>query len=155
MRTVKWKGVAMSVSKDRKTCGGRVELHCHLDGSLPLETVRALTGRKDITLSDLQAEPDCRSLKEYLEKFDIPLLAMQTREGLYAAARDFIHSLEGDGVRYVEVRFAPMQSVHPGLSCGQVLESVLEGLLQARRETGIDSRVIVCTVRHHPQEKNL
>lgn len=155
MRTVKWKGVAMSVSKDRKTCGGRVELHCHLDGSLPLETVRALTGRKEITLSDLQAEPDCRSLKQYLEKFDIPLSAMRTREGLYAAARDFIHSLEGDGVRYVEVRFAPMQSVHPGLSCGQVLESVLEGLLQARRETGIDSRVIVCTMRHHPQEKNL
>ena len=133
----------------------KLELHCHLDGSLPLETVRALTGRKEITLSDLQAEPDCRSLKEYLEKFDIPLSAMQTREGLYAAARDFIHSLEGDGVRYVEVRFAPMQSVHPGLSCGQVLESVLEGLLQARRETGIDSRVIVCTMRHHPQEKNL
>ena len=51
----------MSVSKDRKTCGGRVELHCHLDGSLPLETVRALTGGKEITLSDLQVEPDCRS----------------------------------------------------------------------------------------------
>ena len=53
----------MSDRKDRKACGGRVELHCHLDGSLPLETVRAQTGRREITLSDLQAEPDCQSLK--------------------------------------------------------------------------------------------
>lgn len=156
----------MSVSKHGKEyvmCGktkksdnrGRVELHCHLDGSLPLETVRALTGRADLTLEDLQARPDCGSLKEYLEKFDLPLEGMQTREGLVRAAADFLYSLKEDAIRYVEVRFAPMQSVHPQLSCRQVLESVLEGLERAGKETGIDGRVIVCAMRHHSEETNL
>ena len=49
----------------------------------------------------------------------------------------------------------PCSRCIPDCPAGQVLESVLEGLLQARRETGIDSRVIVCAMRHHPQEKNL
>lgn len=134
---------------------GRVELHCHLDGSLPLETVRALTGNDALTLGDLEADSRCKNLKEYLEKFDLPLAGMQTGAGLFRAASDFLRSLKKDDIRYVEVRFAPMLSVHPGLSCRQVLENVLEGLSQAAFETGITSQVIVCAMRHHSEEMNL
>ena len=151
----KMKEFAMSCELGQKTCGGRVELHCHLDGSLPLETVRALTGGKEITLSDLQVEPDCRSLKEYLEKFDIPLSAMQTREGLYAAARDF-YTFSGGGWRPL---CGSAICAHAVGASRTVLRAGA-GECAGRTFAGppgdrIDSRVIVCAMRHHPQEKNL
>ena len=72
----------------------KVDLHCHLDGSLNLETVRNLTGKQEISWEDLQAAADCDSLKTYLEKFDLPLLGMQTAEGLREAAMSFLLDLK-------------------------------------------------------------
>lgn len=46
----------------------KVELHCHLDGSLTLASVREILG-KDISPEELQVQPDCQNLAEYLQKF--------------------------------------------------------------------------------------
>lgn len=133
----------------------KVDLHCHLDGSLNLETVRKLTGKPEILWEDLQAAPDCDSLKTYLEKFDLPLLGMQTAEGLREAAKSFLLDLKKENVMYVEVRFAPQLSAHEGLDCAQVIEAVLEGLREAEAICGISWRVICCAMRHHTMEQNL
>ena len=53
----------------------KVELHCHLDGSLPMGIIRELLGR-DVKKEELQVRDDCRNLAEYLEKFDLPLSCM-------------------------------------------------------------------------------
>ena len=55
----------------------KVELHCHLDGSLSPGLIRSLLGRS-ISDSELMVAPECRSLAEYLEKFSLPLSCMQT-----------------------------------------------------------------------------
>ena len=133
----------------------KVDLHCHLDGSLNLETVRNLTGKQEISWEDLQAAADCDSLKTYLEKFDLPLLGMQTAEGLREAAKSFLLDLKKENVMYVEVRFAPQLSVHEGFGCSQVIEAVLEGLREAEAICQISWRVICCAMRHHTMEQNL
>lgn len=50
----------------------RLDLHCHLDGSLSQGCIEELLGRS-VKLEELQADMDCQSLAEYLEKFEIPL----------------------------------------------------------------------------------
>ena len=50
----------------------KIDLHCHLDGSLTLESVRKITGR-NVAPEELQADDRCRDLAEYLKKFDIPI----------------------------------------------------------------------------------
>ena len=54
----------------------KVELHCHLDGSLSPGLIRSLLGR-NISDSELMVAPECRSLAEYLEKFSLPLSCMK------------------------------------------------------------------------------
>ena len=54
----------------------KVELHCHLDGSLSREFVEKRFG-KQVPLSELQADRDCESLAQYLEKFSLPLSCLQ------------------------------------------------------------------------------
>lgn len=131
----------------------KIDLHCHLDGSLPLATISDLAGR-EVSLAEVRAADDCASLREYLKKFDLPLSCMQTSAGLRRAAGDFLRSLTKDHICYAEVRFAPMLSVNEHLDCRQVMEAVLSGLAEASEECGIICRTIVCTMRHHSAERN-
>ena len=68
-----------------------IELHLHLDGSLRPETVWELAKEQNIKLpantvdevrDQMQVPEDCRTLEEYLTRFDLPLLVLQTREAL-------------------------------------------------------------------------
>lgn len=132
----------------------KIDLHCHLDGSMTLECMRELLGR-EVELSQVQVPKNCQSLAQYLEKFAVPLQCIQTKEGLKKAAREFLLDLQKDNVRYVEVRFAPQLSVEQGLNCKQVMEAVLEGLQEAKLKCGIEYQVIACMMSHHDEETNL
>ncbi|MGI6006292.1 MAG: adenosine deaminase [Ruminococcus sp.] len=132
----------------------KLELHCHLDGSLSLEFIRERLGEQ-IPLSALQVKEDCRNLSEYLEKFALPLRCLQDEEGLMGAGYDFIKNAAGENVRYVEVRFAPGLSREQGLTVKQILESLLKGLEKGRENFGVNFNVIVCAMRQHSEEDNL
>ena len=132
----------------------KIDLHCHLDGSLTLECVQDLY-EKPVTLQELQVSEDCQNLAEYLEKFDLPLECLQTADGLKKASKAFLCDLTKDQVSYVEVRFAPLLHINKQLSCEQILEAVIEGLEEAKKETGIYYNVIACAMRHHTEEESM
>ena len=139
----------------------RVELHCHLDGSLNIDSVQEMLKEQGYVYEreelrkKLEVEPDCTSLTEYLEKFDLPLRCLQTKEGLERAAYELVRDVAAEGVRYIEVRFAPMLSTEQGLSCREVIASVVEGLKAGAREYRVFASAIVCAMRHHSLEQNM
>lgn len=140
---------------DRKTILElpKIELHSHLDGSLSIGAVRTLLGRT-VEPEELMVAEDCKSLAEYLEKFNVPLACLQTTEGLKRGGYDFMEQISSEGLKYAEVRFAPQFSTSGGLSLRQVIESVLEGLERGKKEFGTDYQVIVCAMRHQSEEEN-
>lgn len=85
----------------------KVELHCHLDGSLSREFIQGQLGR-EVLPSELTVSEHCESLAEYLEKFDLPLACIQSEDAMREAGYDFIRTAAKEQVRYVEVRFAPL-----------------------------------------------
>ena len=139
----------------------RVELHCHLDGSLNIDFVDEMLRKQGIIIErkeleeKLKVRPDCISLTEYLEKFDLPLLCLQTKEGLERAAYELVRDVANDNVAYIEVRFAPMLSTNNGLTCEEVIESVIRGLKSGETEFGVYASAIVCAMRHHSLEQNM
>ncbi|MDD6290865.1 MAG: adenosine deaminase [Lachnospiraceae bacterium] len=139
----------------------KIELHCHLDGSMSVSLTKRLLkelGEEYTTeqLSQMLTAPqDCSSLSEYLEKFDLPLRCLQTKEGLCAAAEDLAMEAAKEHVTYIEVRFAPSFSTSQGLSVREAIESVEEGLAKAREKTGILTGIIVCTMRNLDADTNL
>ena len=72
----------------------KIELHCHLDGSMSVELTKKLLSDmgEEYTKEELQealtAPMDCPSLADYLKRFDLPLRCLQTKEGLFAAAEE-------------------------------------------------------------------
>ena len=103
----------------------KIDLHCHLDGSLTLESVRKITGR-NVAPEELQADDRCRDLAEYLKKFDIPIACLKTAEALRIAARDFLLDAAKENICYIETRFAPLHSAGEGLNSRQAVESQLD-----------------------------
>ena len=69
----------------------KLDLHCHLDGSLSKTFLENALGRT-FTMEELSVSMDCNSLVEYLEKFDIPLEAMNTAKNIKAATVDVMKS---------------------------------------------------------------
>lgn len=132
----------------------KIELHCHLDGSLSREFLESRLGRK-VEPSEIHVSDDCQSLQEYLEKFDLPGQCLQDEEGLELAGYDVLKSMSQENVRYAEVRFAPLLSENENLSCGQVIEAVIRGMNRGKNEFGVDYGIITCAMRHHSYEENL
>ena len=132
----------------------KIDLHCHLDGSLALKSMSEILGR-EVCQEEIQVSDNCTSLAEYLQKFDLPISCIQTEMGLKKSAKDFLLGLQKDNVKYVEARFAPFFSCGEGLSYRQIMESVLEGLKEASEETGILYQVIACNMRHLDENINI
>lgn len=139
----------------------KIELHCHLDGSMSVELTRRLLHEmgEDYTEEELRgaltAPMNCESLADYLKRFDLPLRCLQTKEGLKAAAEELALRAAKEQVKYLEVRFAPSFSTQQGLSVRDVIGSVNEGLKQAEQKRDIRTGIIVCAMRNLDTETNL
>lgn len=131
----------------------KIELHCHLDGSLSKKFIQARLGR---TVSDdeLQVSDSCSSLVEYLEKFELPGACLKDEEGLEGAGYDVLETMSQEHVCYAEIRFAPMLSVTEQMGAEQVIAALLKGLERGKRDFGVEYNVITCAMRHHSEACN-
>ncbi|HKH94731.1 MAG TPA: adenosine deaminase [Gemmatimonadaceae bacterium] len=137
----------------------KAELHCHLDGSLRPETMlelgrelgKTMPAHDAASLREFMRVDDARHLEDYLERFAITLSVMQTESALERIACELAEDAAAEGVRYIEVRYAPVLNTREGLTLEQAVEAPLRGLARAERTHGIVGRVIVCALRHMPQ----
>ena len=141
------------MTRDKLTVLPKVELHCHLDGSLSREFIERRLNRK-VSQSELSVSDDCRSLNEYLEKFDLPGKCIMDGEGLSEAGYDVLKSMKQENVCYAEIRFAPLLSETEDMNCAKVIEALLAGLEKGKKDFGIEYGVITCAMRHHSEEEN-
>lgn len=131
----------------------KVELHCHLDGSLSRSFIESRLHRA-VSPGELSVSMDCKSLVEYLQKFDLPGKCILDEEGLAGAGYDVLRSMHGENVCYAEIRFAPLLSVTEHMNTAKVIEALLKGLEKGRQEFGIEFGVITCAMRHHSANEN-
>jgi adenosine deaminase len=152
---------AVEVSQDLLKALPKTDLHCHLDGSVRLKTILELAEQQKVRLPADDEEglakaihqgEVCKSLEDYLAAFDVTLSVLQTEEALYRAAYELALDASDENVRYLEVRYSPALHQQKNLKMTTVIDSVLEGLRVAKRETGIKCGVIVCGIRQmNPQ----
>lgn len=136
----------------------KVELHCHLDGSISMPTLEKLALKDGYPLENLQkaqAPKKCTNLQAYLDSFDAVLPLLQSEENLTIAAFDLIEQVASENVRYIEIRFAPLLHTRKGLTLAQVMQAVLKGIEQAQRQYEVVANVLVCALRHHENSRNL
>ena len=141
----------------------KTDLHCHLDGSMRLETLWELAqSRKvDVDADSLEGLRERitpkkgTTLPSYIRKFVWTLAVLQDVDSLRRAAYELAEDANAENVRYLEVRYAPDLHTKEGLSLVEIIDAVLTGLRDAERDFGILSGVIVCGIRTTDPELSL
>jgi adenosine deaminase len=135
----------------------KVELHLHLDCSLSYEVVARLdpaVSRADFD-RDFVAPAKCTSLVDFLTRAPRGFRLMQTEPALRMVVEDVFEQLQADHVIYAEIRFAPLLHLSGGLSPAEVVAAVERTTAECVRATGIDARLILCTLRHYTEQQGL
>ncbi len=135
----------------------KIELHLHLDCSLSYDVVKQL--KPEITLAEFQesfiAPPKCTDLADYITRAIKGFELMQTKEQLRLVTLDLFHQLKKDNVIYAEIRFAPLQHIHEGMTPTEVIQAVNDAVEEGIQETGVEVGIILCTLRHYSEEQSM
>ena len=135
----------------------KVELHQHLDGSIPVEATWELMQHHNLApvgsieemrrLLVLQPQEE-GTLLDYLDKFHYPLWVTQFYENISEVTLRIAEAAYERGVRALELRYAPVIHTYAGLTLRQAITSVLAGLNRARdRLPGFSAGLIVIAMR--------
>lgn len=141
----------------------KVELHCHLDGSLRPETMLEVAGVTGVRLPAATPEAlrqymradNVASLEDYLARFEVTISVLQTADAIERAAFELVEDAHADGVRYIEIRNAPRLNTRAGLPLDAVMEATMHGLARGEAATGTVARFIVCSLRHWSPDVSL
>ncbi|MGB9028691.1 MAG: adenosine deaminase [Acidobacteriaceae bacterium] len=135
----------------------KVELHLHLDCSLSYNAVARLD--PSISREEYDAEfvapLQCASLADFLTRAPRGFQLMQTEDALRLVTEDVFEQLHADHVLYAELRFAPLLHLERGLTPEAVVAAIDRATENCIRSTGIEARLILCTLRHYSQEQSL
>jgi adenosine deaminase len=120
----------------------KTDLHLHLDGSLRLATLIEL-GRENQVKLPAYSEDKLRrlvfkdkydSLTEYLKGFAYTTAVLQTETALERVGYELAQDNQNEGVRYIEVRFAPQLHHNSSMSCIEAMFALNRGLDKAKSQ---------------------
>ncbi len=135
----------------------KVEIHLHFDCSLSYAVVSRLNPA--ITLEDYRndfiAPAKCANLAEVLARAANSVALMQTEEQLRLVTYDVFEQLQNEQVYYAELRFAPLLHTTKGLTAEEVVEIVDAAVGSASQATGVEARIILCTLRHFTADESM
>jgi adenosine deaminase len=135
----------------------KIELHLHLDCAASHAAVARL--RPEVTLeqyrADFVAPAKCTNLVDFLLRPPRIVALMQDRHGIEVIVDDLFGQLARDGVVYAEVRFAPYLHTDGGLAPVEVVEIVTAAVERAIAASGVEARLILCTLRHYDAATSL
>lgn len=135
----------------------KIELHCHLDGSVSIALLKQLALEQGITLNEqnLQVDQNCENLEEYLRCFDEIQKVLQTADSLQRSVIDVASQVVKDNVKYIEIRFAPLFHMEKGLSINETIQAVIAGAKLAMTQYNIKINILVCAMRQHSNAINI
>jgi adenosine deaminase len=141
----------------------KAELHLHLDGSLRVETALELARTRGVDaprtwdgmFEALVAPEVCRDQAELIRAFDLPIALMQDADALERITAELVETKAAEGVRYVEIRWAPLLHVRSGLPLADGIDAVVRGADRGAARTGTVVRLICTAMRSHDPSDNV
>ncbi len=136
----------------------KVELHQHVDGSIPLPLLWRLMEENQLnpveTMAEMEKlvvlqEEEEGTLLRYLDKFHYPLWITQFYENIVEVVQGIVESARATGVKVLELRYAPIIHTYGGLTIRQAIRSVLTGLNRGTAGGDIQVGLIIIAMRHH------
>ncbi|MBV9196387.1 MAG: adenosine deaminase [Solirubrobacterales bacterium] len=137
----------------------KAELHVHLEGTAPPELVRRIAARNGLALPDRLLGVDGRfrytDFLDFLRTYDLAASVIRTGEDYRDITYEYLRSCASAGTIYVELTASPDHAAAVGLSDEEHLGGIARGIDDARRDTGIEARILISAVRDLGAERAL
>lgn len=137
----------------------KVELHQHVDGSIPVEVTWRLMRHHRLnpveTLDEMRRRLEIQveeegTLLSYLDKMHYPLWITQFYENIVTVTEAIVEQAAGAGVATLELRYSPVIHTYSGLTPRQSIRAVLSGMNHAsKRHPGMKLGLTVIAMRQH------
>jgi len=136
----------------------KVELHQHVDGSIPVDVTWELmrhyrlnpTESKEELRRRLELQPEEEgTLLAYLDKMHYPLWITQFYENISQVTEAIVDGAAAAGVVTLELRYSPVIHTFAGLTPRQSMRAVLSGMNRARRRHDMKLGLVVIAMRQH------
>lgn len=137
----------------------KAELHLHLEGAASPDLVRRLAARHGMTLPadlfDARGDFAWTDFLHFLKVYDAASTVIRTAQDYRDVTYEYLKACAAEGAIYVELMSSPDHAAAAGLSYQGHLDGIVQGIEDARAETGIESRIIVTCVRHLGAERGV
>lgn len=135
----------------------KAELHVHLEGTLEPELMFKLAERNKIKLpwnsvAQLRQAYQFNNLQEFLDLYYQGAHVLQTEQDFYDLTMAYLKQCEAQNVLHVEPFFDPQTHTDRGIPMQAAIVGISEALADARDLMGISSGLILCFLRHLPEE---
>jgi adenosine deaminase len=136
----------------------KVELHQHVDGSIPADvTWRLMRHYRLNPVESLEEmgrhleiqEGEEGSLLTYLDKMHYPLWVTQFYENIVEVTEAIVDAAADAGVKTLELRYSPIIHTYAGLTPRQSIRAVLSGMNHARKRHEMKLGLVVIAMRQH------
>jgi adenine deaminase len=135
----------------------KVELHLHIEGTLEPEMVFELAARHGVALPHssvdaLRAAYEFGDLQSFLDLYYAGCDVLRGESDFHAMALAYFERAHRDGVIHAELFFDPQTHTGRGVPMEAVIGGLRRAMADARSRYGITSELILCFLRHLPEE---
>src|SRR5882672_1243057 len=133
------------------------ELHIHIEGSLEPELMFQLAARNGISLPYASVEAlrgaySFTRLQDFLDLYYRGMSVLRTEADFYDLTSAYLARVARDGALHVELFFDPQGHTARGVPMAVVIQGITKALEDGKRQFGISHRLILCFLRHLPEE---
>jgi len=136
----------------------KAELHIHIEGSLEPELIFALAQRNGVVLpyasvEELRAAYAFTNLQSFLDIYYAGASVLITEQDFYDMTRAYLLRAAQDNVIHTEIFFDPQTHTARGVAMETVIHGLHRACVDAQAELGISAALILCFLRHLPEEE--
>ncbi|TLP43322.1 adenosine deaminase [Cohaesibacter sp. CAU 1516] len=136
----------------------KAELHLHIEGTLEPDLMLALAKRNKVTLpyesvEDVAKAYEFDCLQDFLDLYYLGMSVLQTEQDFHDLTWAYLLKVHADGLTHVEMFFDPQAHTDRGIAFETVLGGIVSALERAEKELKITSKLIMCFLRHLPEEQ--
>ncbi|HEX2977703.1 MAG TPA: adenosine deaminase [Candidatus Babeliales bacterium] len=131
----------------------KAELHVHLEGTIAPELMFIIADRNKVKLSyktenEVRNAYNFKNYDEFARAYRMLTSIMRTEQDFYDVARAYAKRAHAQGVLHLEMTFDFDTYLPRAINPGIIVNGIYEAFVDARRDFGISTRMILCLLRH-------
>ncbi len=135
----------------------KAELHLHIEGSLEPDMLFKLAQRNKAeipfrSVDEIRAAYRFTNLQDFLDIYYQGMNVLRAEEDFFDLTMAYLNRARADNVRHAEIFFDPQGHTERGVPFDTAISGILTALGMAKAQFGMTAKLIMCFLRHLPEE---